>query len=321
MISINITTHPELGDVAGQVAEAMAALGFVRKTDESWSIKVNREDAADAKAAVAAYSEFVEKGGTPLAEVASELSISSGNAINKPDAIRKRGEPSPGKSRRTKAEIAEDDADDKADAERDAAATEAGIQANSADDVKPAISTGENRIGPDDEQDDADEAAEVEANRKGLTHDDLRQAVGRYQKKFGMAAAVAGIPALLGCAIVEVAEADLAAAIAKVDNAVAGDAPGPVEDAVPVVADKPVKKAVTKDDVMAAMLRYAKKFDGQNTDMNAMPNTMEDAPKIFGLLFGKDVVKLSQVPADGYAKTVAAFDEAIAKDPFKRGAK
>lgn len=321
MISINITTHPELGDVAGQVAEAMAALGFVRKTDESWSIKVNREDAADAKAAVAAYSEFVEKGGTPLAEVASELSISSGNAINKPDAARKRGEPSPGKSRRTKAEIAEDEAADKADAERDAAATEAGIQANSADDVKPAISTGESRVGPDDEQDDADEAAEVEANRKGLTHDDLRQAVGRYQKKFGMAAAVAGIPALLGCAIVEVAEADLAAAIAKVDNAVAGDAPGPVEDAVPAVADKPVEKAVTKDDVMAAMLRYAKKFDGQSEDMNAMPHTMADAPKIFGLLFGKDVVKLSQVPADGYAKTVAAFDEAIAKDPFKRGAK
>ena len=231
-------------------------------------------------------------------------------------STRERGKPGEGRARRTKAEIAEDKAADKADAERAAAAREAGIQTDSADDVKAAISTGEERVGPEDSEEDAaqdaaDEAAEAAANKSGLTHDDLRQAVGRYQKKFGMAAAVAGVLTLLGCAIVEVPEADLEKAIAKIDNAVAGDAPGPVDDA----------PAATKADLIAAMKRYALKFDGQDTNMDAMPHTMTDCPTIFGMLFGPDAKSVSTVPVDGYAKAIAGIEEAIAKDPFKRGAK
>lgn len=232
------------------------------------------------------------------------------------------GQPSPGKTRRTKAEIAEDEAAAKLENHHRVAAIKADVMASAIDATERELMADEEAAAydsPEDAaQDAADEAAETAANKTGLTLDDLRHAAARYQKKFGMAAAVAGIPALLGCAMVDVPEADLAAAIAKIDNAVKGDAPGPVEDAAPVAADQPAEKPATKDDVQAAMLRYALKFDGQNTDFNAMPKTMEDAPKIFTLLFGEGVVKLSQVPADGYARTVAAFDEAIAKNPFGR---
>lgn len=221
------------------------------------------------------------------------------------------GQPSPGKARRTKAEIAEDEAAEKLAAAQRVASIKEDVLAGAAE--QQAVYDNPETVA----QDAADEAAESAANKTKLTHDDLRIAAGRYQKKFGMAAAVAGVPALLGCAIVDVPEADLAAAIAKIDAAVAADAPGPVEDA-PAAAEKPAEKPATKEDVMAAMLRYALKFDGQDKDMNAMPKTMEDAPRIFTLLFGEGVVKLSQVPADGYAKTIAAFDEAIAKNPFKR---
>lgn len=217
------------------------------------------------------------------------------------------GQPSPGKARRTKAEIAEDEAAAKANHDRVAAIKE-DVLAGAAE-QQAAYDSPE-----DAAQDAADEAAETAATKTGLTLDDLRHAAARYQKKFGMAAAVAGIPALLGCAMVDVPEAGLAAAIAKIDNALEGATPADGAAKEQVVETKPA----TKEDVQAAMLRYAARFDGQTTDFNAMPKTMEDAPRIFTLLFGEGVVKLSQVPADGYAKTVAAFDEAIAKNPFGR---
>jgi len=93
--------------------------------------------------------------------------------------VRKRGEPAPGKARRTKAEIAEDEAADAA-----------GGQAN--------ISTGDERIDPDHPedaanaaQDKADEQAEVDSNRDEsapLTPDDVKAAIAPYVTKFGMPA-------------------------------------------------------------------------------------------------------------------------------------
>jgi hypothetical protein len=93
---------------------------------------------------------------------------------------RERGQPSPGKARRTKAEIAEDEAADTA------GVTE---QAQS-------ISSGEERVGPEDDaetqaQDEADEQAEVEASRdpeEPLTVEDLKSAMSAYVTKFGMPA-------------------------------------------------------------------------------------------------------------------------------------
>lgn len=67
------------------------------------------------------------------------------------------------------------------------------------------ISTGEERIGPEDDaataaQDAADEAAEVEEHRdpeKPLTHDDLRAVAGQYQNLYGMAALQSDLPTIL----------------------------------------------------------------------------------------------------------------------------
>ena len=132
------------------------------------------------------------------------------NVVNHgPNPARKRGEPSPGKKRRTAAEVAEDEAAD---------AREAQLAERIADDTrhseimeagKRAISTGEARVDPenpeaddsdsasDSEQDAADEAAEVEAHRdpeKPLTIDDVKAVVMAYAEKYGMPAAQADGP-------------------------------------------------------------------------------------------------------------------------------
>ena len=114
------------------------------------------------------------------------------NVVNHgPNPARKRGEPSSGKKRRTAAEVAEDEA---AEAAENAA--------------KQNISTGENRVDPenpeqaadseaDADQDAADEAAEVEAHRdpeKPLTIDDVKAVVMAYAEKYGMPAAQADGP-------------------------------------------------------------------------------------------------------------------------------
>lgn len=305
-ISIHIQTHPELGDETKQVSEAMAALGFVRATDVLARV-VTKSAAFEAPYGTRASDELISSTETidkpvKLNELAEAAAAQNATLMH--PVPRERGKPAFGHTRRTKAEIAEDEAAAKASHDRVAAIKEDVLAG--ATGQQTAYDTPE-----DVAQDAADEAAETAANKTGLTLDDLRHAAARYQKKFGMAAAVAGIPTLLGCAMVDVPEADLAAAIAKIDAAVAADAPGAIEEVV-------AAKAATKEDVMAAMLRYALKFDGQNTNMNEMPKTMEDCPAIFKLLFGEGVTKLSQVPVEGYARTIAAIDEAIAKNPFKR---
>lgn len=121
---------------------------------------------------------------------------------------RERGQPSPGKARRTKAEIAEDEAADKADIERGARLA-ADYTAKTADFFQaeqPLISTDpENRVGPEDTpedaaQDAADEAAETAAQRgddPALTVEDLRNVLGLYVKAYGMANAQVDLPVVL----------------------------------------------------------------------------------------------------------------------------
>jgi hypothetical protein len=100
-------------------------------------------------------------------------------------ARRERGKPAPGRARRTKEEIAEDEAADKRDAEQTSEPTQ------------QAISTGENRVGPEDDpetqaQDKADETTEADAKREEaapLTIMDGKAALGDYINKFSMAAA------------------------------------------------------------------------------------------------------------------------------------
>lgn len=142
---------------------------------------------------------------------------------------RERGKPSPGKARRTKEEMEEDEAADKADADA-AGNTE-----------KPAISTGEERIDPTTEadaaQDKADEAAEAETSKGAdLTAEDVRAALTKYMATYGSAA------------------------------------------------------------------------------------VMEDAPKVFAMLFGEGAAKVSDVPTDqaSLSKAIAGIEEMREKNPFKR---
>jgi hypothetical protein len=104
---------------------------------------------------------------------------------------RERGKPSPGRARRTKEEIAEDEAADAAEAAGSGASQ---ISSNP-----------ENRVGPEDDaetqtQDEADEQAEVDANRepeKPMTRDDVKAAMTKYLQAFGMNATQEDGPRLI----------------------------------------------------------------------------------------------------------------------------
>lgn len=77
---------------------------------------------------------------------------------------------------------------------------------------KQAISTGEERTGPEDsaedvKQDAADEALDSKVDAKAeLTHESIRDALGGYVKKFGMPAAQEDGPKLLAKALGEKAD-------------------------------------------------------------------------------------------------------------------
>lgn len=208
------------GSAAHYLAQAMSAIGFSRgvslpmPAEPEWEKTACITDAAD-EAVVPGIREAVAE------DAAAEA------------PKRERGKPAPGRARRTKEEIAEDEAADKADAAAAAAPTEPAAN----------ISTGEERIDPttpeDAAQDAADEAAEVEATKaKELSHDDVRAALTKYLNAFGT------------------------------------------------------------------------------------PAAMEDGPKVLALMFGAEVTKVSQVPADqaSLAKAVAGIEEMLTKNPYKREA-
>lgn len=232
---------------------------------------------------------------------------------------RERGKPSPGRARRTKEEIAEDEAADKADAARNEAATDAAIQADNADDVRAAISTGEERIAPDDPRDAEDEAAETEAARKdgAVTLDDLRNAVGAYSKKFGVAAAAALFAegGKIGKPMADITDDEMADAVASVLSMIGNDAP---EKPAPTEAPK----ELSRDDVLAVMTRYLETF-GKDA-------ALADGPKIFERALGPvppgtkkadgkvtDVWALSAIPTDqdSLRKSVEFWTAALTERP------
>ena len=65
------------------------------------------------------------------------------------------------------------------------------------------------------------------------------------------------------------------------------------------------------------LIEYAAKFDKTQKPAE-MVHTQGDIATIFTALFGDGVTKLSQVPADGYGKAVAAVDAAISTNRFGR---
>ena len=145
---------------ADYLALAMSAIGYSRGVSLAMP---EPRDPAKADVAPDVVSDVSEKA---TDDTAPEVHI-----------VRERGKPAPGKARRTKAEIEEDEAADAADqAEPEAPAN---------------ISTGEERVSPEDEaaaeQDAADEAADP-ANATGpeQTREDVRAAMMAYGQKMGM---------------------------------------------------------------------------------------------------------------------------------------
>ena len=222
-------------------------------------------------------------------------------------ATRVPGQPSPGRKRRTKEEMAEDEAYFAARGIATAPATPESLAA---------ISTGEERISPEDE---ADERAEADTTT--LTIDDIREAVGRYTARFGIATAQRNVPLILGCAIVEVPDTQeaISEAIAKIDRVTQaiGEPEGPVIETKPV--EKPVLAA--KDDVHEALLSYAMKYDGTR-DVSQMKHTLEDGPRILSGLFGPEIRRVAEIPAtpEQYGAALTAINKAILDNPFNRKA-
>jgi hypothetical protein len=157
----------------------------------SINIHIEAESAAEARLMMAELLSGVSRGRLIAQPDAPLVRNGDGQADQTDDTAtetaeakpqRERGQPAAGRKRRTKEEIAEDEA---------AAAAEP--------EEKAAISTGEERVGPEDDaetvaQDEADEKAESDAATaarepdKKLTLDDVRNALGVYVKKYGMAA-------------------------------------------------------------------------------------------------------------------------------------
>ena len=117
--------------------------------------------------------------GAPTADTLQQAQTEAADAEQTQEADepkRERGKPAPGKARRTKAEIEEDEAADAADAEPEAK------------DETPA----------DDAQDEADEAADpVNAKGAEATRDDVREAMLAYAAAKGQPALIADMSALL----------------------------------------------------------------------------------------------------------------------------
>lgn len=174
------------GSAGNYLNNAMSALGFSRgfaRRDETVNVTIQPIRAVAPELA----------GDQPAEEQTGEPDVAPTAEAPK----RERGKPSAGRARRTKEEIAEDEAADRAEAE----AALAGQIAQ--DEATPLISTGEERIDPttpeDAAQDAADEAAEAaQTAQPTLTHDDVRAALQRYVKAYGMPAAMEDGPKVFG---------------------------------------------------------------------------------------------------------------------------
>lgn len=210
-ITIHIEAHPDRGDMRWQVDQAMNALGFYRSAADE-VMNRNLVDPGTLSPVGARETEL-----RAAEQVAGEdTSVVSGTSADETDK-RLVGAAPEGKARRTKAEIADDDeltalasqigvsvdglnsgiaAGGRAAAKAELSAKVAALRSATPGADKPSISTGEERVGPEDdeatqEQDAADEQAEVEANRKAdapLTIDDLKNVMGAYVEKHGIPA-------------------------------------------------------------------------------------------------------------------------------------
>ena len=159
-----------------------------------------------------------------------------------------------------------------------------------------------------DEQDVADEANEAYHDK--LTHDDVRAAVGKYIKHFGIVVGQKNIPALLGCSISDIPDDQnqIKLAILKIEAALA-----------PTLFDEHVvasEKEITEADVRDALMAYAAKYDVDDK----MANTLIDGPDILKKTFGPSVSALRLVPKDAASlrKAYDAINDATDNNWYNR---
>lgn len=204
-IEVTIPEDEIRGDSApAYLARAMSAIGFDRPRVVKWvrvaetdvrmasSVPAPTDDAADMNEVLpdegpnyAAMKAAHDAALPPAASIAAREADATAEAPK-----RERGKPSPGRARRTKEEIAEDEAAEKAEASAPAPEPVA------------LISTGEERIDPaspeDAAQDAADEAAEAEATKAPeLTHEDVRDALKKYVAAYSFPFALEDGPKVL----------------------------------------------------------------------------------------------------------------------------
>lgn len=325
MLKIEITLDP----TADSLDVHLKAIGFVRQQSPLTSTGDTGErpwwlsqlDPAHAglksrfsEPAPTAREKIEETAASILAEVGTEEA-----ATPPAEAIPARvpGQPSFGRKRRTKEEIAEDEAHFAKHPEP--VAEEAAESIFQAPVVDPA----------DAAQDVADEARETAANKTGLTLDDVRQAVGAYQKAHGIAAAIKNIPEILGgpMHLIEDTQEAIAGAIRKLEIATHA----PTVTSNPVVAAKieeakpepaPVSGApATKAGVVAALKRYALRFDGQDKDMSKAVFTQQDGKAILKTAIGVDTIAAMPDDPAVCARIIAAVDSAVMNNPYGREVK
>jgi len=270
--------------------------------------------------------------GTPIYATGDTVSIAppEGYIVSAFGGFRKHGEPSPGRKRRTAIEVGEDmryAAEQKAKREAAAATYAAGpsdeAETSLFDSDEPAISTGDERLDPEQAAEQAaldaeDEAAESEDTGE-LTHDDLRQAVGRFAHVVGVARAAKEVKGILGCGVEQVpaTQEALSEAIEKIEVATkgqGGETAGGAQSGPPAPE---AATAVTRDQVVNLIKRYALTYDGTD-DFSKAPFTAEDVGSIVQAVAG--VKALSKIPdtPEMNRTLFAAIEEAFINNPFKR---
>ena len=347
MLKIEITLDPSCDSLDAH----LSAIGFYREKPRVFRAQPLTSDGAATpdiykevadkifEAASPAKQSTVFAGDAAYAVGASAGGDLTENGASEPAPKREPGQPSPGHRRRTKAEIAEDEAYfakqgsmKPSDETTHTAQTEEPEMVSDVVELESIFAERPEPLTLADvqpifdlaaaAQDAADEARETAALKGDkLTLDDLRKAIGAYQKTHGFAAMTKNIPEILGCPVHQVKDEDLADAIRKVEIATAA----PTITSAPAVAEhiaenKPVETApVAVADVKAALQRYARKYDGRDDlGKDTTPITNEDGGVLVKQAVGAD--NLRDMPKDEktLALLIAAIDTAIVTNPFQR---
>ena len=261
--------------------------------------------------------------------------VVAGAVLSDMDGDRKRGEPAPGHRRRTNVQIESDRVwmEQKARGHAALAEMDKGVHDHEPKTIVEQDAQADLNAEATAAADAADEAAETAARpaTDAPTIEDLRAAVARYSAKAGPAATVADIRRIIGCPMIEVPADKIGEAIAKVDLATAGfgvvtpnspadDKPAETESLFGETPAAP--PTATPAEVLAAIMAYARRYDGQDTDQEKMVFTKQDLPKVFSETFGAAATGLGSLPdktPETYGKALAAIKTATESNRFGRG--